>query len=288
MKKHQITIRFMLCLLFASSITLSFVSCQQKQFFTDSPEIQSAKKGNEAYLKGDWKTFKDIFSDTARIFVNTIDKDKAFSIDEYIQSLQDELKNIQEYKQTNQIYSMVIDDKKEKWVEMWFLWEAKSKDGQQIKTPVHIAARYVDGKCVEQYNYFDAKTTSLNSSNDVEQIKATIKNMVMDFNDPNPEKFFNYLDDNTVTIPVGRPVRTGKADVMEFHRDFRKNYMTHITIDNIENVNVSGDLGVVQCASTEVVTNKSTGDKKTYNEKTLMVLQKNSIGEWKLRNVIWN
>ena len=55
---------------------LFVIACQEKhpvRFTTSSAEIDSYKKGIDAYEKADWATWSGMFADTAKIYHNTWD-----------------------------------------------------------------------------------------------------------------------------------------------------------------------------------------------------------------------
>ena len=66
--------------------TICFVACQQpkKQYFEASPEIDSVKKSLTAFQNQDWVTFRSIYADSAKIAVNTSDKEKFINDDQHI------------------------------------------------------------------------------------------------------------------------------------------------------------------------------------------------------------
>ena len=52
-------------------------------------------------------------------------------------------------------FEMVINDKGEKWVYYWAVWEGVSIDGKKLKIPLHMASNYKDGKVVAEYGCWD-------------------------------------------------------------------------------------------------------------------------------------
>ena len=46
------------------------------------------------------------------------------------------------------VYVMIITDKGEKWVLMWFNWSAQTKNGTEVSTPVHEGLWFVGDKVV--------------------------------------------------------------------------------------------------------------------------------------------
>ena len=66
-------------------ITICFVLCQQpkKQYFKASPKIDSVKKSLTAFIKQDFITFSSIYADSAKIAVNSSDKQKFINNDQH-------------------------------------------------------------------------------------------------------------------------------------------------------------------------------------------------------------
>ena len=138
-------------------ITICFVACQQlkKQYFEASPEIDSVKKSLTAFLKQDWITFRSIYSESAKIAVNTSDKEKFINNDQHIESEKEAFITFTDSKIQDVDYKMIITDKGEKWVLMWYNAIAKTKGGVEVKFPAHESFRFVEGKIVFQNNYYD-------------------------------------------------------------------------------------------------------------------------------------
>jgi ketosteroid isomerase-like protein len=51
---------------------------------------------------------------------------------------------------------MVVTDKKETWVNFWGLWKGTLKSsGKVYQVPFHTTARFIEGKIVEEYGYWN-------------------------------------------------------------------------------------------------------------------------------------
>jgi len=126
-------------------------SCQQKkQYFTSGPEIDMAKKGNEAYVKGDWETLRSLYADTAKILVNKWFGEE-MSIDQFLMMQKMEVAELASYSiGDDAIYEMVVQDNGDHWVHVWLNWSAKLKNGKEVHTPVHLALQVENGKVVFQ------------------------------------------------------------------------------------------------------------------------------------------
>lgn len=153
----------MICLL----LTVGISSCQQKQVFSESTEIDLIKSANQAYLKGDWEAFRALYADTARILINTWND--RLTPDEVTEQFRSGLADIAEYKISDEISQMVITDKGEHQVSQWFEWTGKHKNGKEIRTVVYLFCQVENNKIVFSgliYNtlpfYLAAQPDSLN------------------------------------------------------------------------------------------------------------------------------
>jgi hypothetical protein len=137
--------------------SICFVACQQpkKHYFEASPEVDSVKKSLTAFLNQDWVTFRSLYSDSAKIAINTSDKEKFINNDQHLESEKEAFTTFTDIKFQDVDYKMVITDKGEKWVLMWYNAIAKTKGGVDVKFPAHETFRFVEGKIVFQHNYYD-------------------------------------------------------------------------------------------------------------------------------------
>lgn len=158
-----------------------FTSCNQqdKRYTQQSPEIDSFKKVIEAYQGEDWETLRSHYADTAKITNNTT-KEFAHTIDEEIAENKEDAKLFTsvKYDPEKAEYEMVVTDKGETWVNFWGDWEGTLKDNNKVYViPVHITARFVDGKIVREAGYWDISKLVL----DLQAIAAA-KNMSVEEN----------------------------------------------------------------------------------------------------------
>lgn len=144
-------------LLFLSLTVLCITACQQSknQYFESSPEIDIVKQAVKAYLNKDWDAYSSIYSDTAKIAANAWSPDKFITLDQHIENEKAGVENFTDIKISDDaVYKMIITDKGEKWVLIWFNWSAKTKNGKEISTPVHEGLRFVGDKVVFHFaNY---------------------------------------------------------------------------------------------------------------------------------------
>jgi hypothetical protein len=134
-----------------------FIACQQpeKQYFESSPEIDNVKKSIQAFLNQDWAAFRSIYADSAKVAANTSDEGKYLNNDQHIEEEKALFLNFTDMKIEDAVYSMIITDKGEKWVLLWFDFSAKTKGGVEVNVTGHEKFLFVDGKVVFQKNFYD-------------------------------------------------------------------------------------------------------------------------------------
>ena len=80
-------------LLFALVAGLFIASCQvpvEKQYFSESSDIDLGKKLLKAYLAQDWDAYPELYADTARIWRNkNWTKDEGFTVQQYVEDLKE-------------------------------------------------------------------------------------------------------------------------------------------------------------------------------------------------------
>ena len=157
---NQILTTMKTSLLFVLGAGLIIASCQapaEKQYFTESPEIDLGKKLVDAYLAGNWDSYPEIYADTARIWrnVNWTTKE-GFTVQQYIEDLKSALEPISSYEMEPQIWESIINDDGEHWVHFWTVWighnDATNKDYEIV---VHVVMQVVDNKIVAQGDIFN-------------------------------------------------------------------------------------------------------------------------------------
>ena len=159
-------------LLFLIILAGVITSCQKKQLFSASPEIDIIKKGNEAYVKGDWTTLRSLYADTAHIWVNSwfgpeLTPDKFIEIEKAGAADFTDVK----LSTDNAIYEMVVTDDGDHWVHYWAGWSGKAaKTGKEAKSAVHIAAQVEHGKVVNFLVVIDSLPAFLASQPDSTQV----------------------------------------------------------------------------------------------------------------------
>ena len=135
-----------------------FTACQppKKQYFESSPEIDIVKKAVKSYLSRDWDAFRTMYADTAKIARNAWTPDKFISVDKQMADEKAGAENLTDIKISDDIvYSMIVTDKGEKWVLIWFNWSGKTKSGVEISTPAHEGFRFVGDKVVFHFGTYN-------------------------------------------------------------------------------------------------------------------------------------
>ncbi|WP_298535506.1 hypothetical protein [uncultured Algibacter sp.] len=143
--------------LFAFTAIL-FVACKeppQQRYFSESTETEILKSGIEAYETANWDKWKSHFSDTAKIFVNSV---KHTTVDKRAKALEAMAGAMSSYgfNHDKEYIEMVLDKENETWVYYWATHNNTfAKSNKKLSIPVHLAVQFVDGKIVEEHIYFN-------------------------------------------------------------------------------------------------------------------------------------
>jgi alpha-galactosidase len=148
-------------LFFPAVAILLFVACntgQTVRYTRSSPEIDAFKSAVEHYLDQNWDAYRLHYVDTAK-FRNNVTKDKQISLDAAIEKWQEEHEMFASihYVASEDFLEMVVTDEDETWVNFWGLWSAVLKaNGQKFEIPVHVTARFENGKIIEEHGFWDS------------------------------------------------------------------------------------------------------------------------------------
>jgi hypothetical protein len=142
-------------LLLLGFATILFVACNQEVRYTQqSPEIDTYKKVTDDYKKMNWETTATHYADTAKICNNVI-KEKGITVAESIAKNKEDA-NLFTWVVEKEEYEMVVTDEGETWVNAWALWKGTLKSsGKVYEIPFHNTVRFIDGKIVEEYGYWN-------------------------------------------------------------------------------------------------------------------------------------
>ena len=137
-------------------LLLSITSCQQQRYSQASPEIETVKQVLQNYDYQEWDKLVTHYADSAQIFHNSremiLTRD---DLPEYFQK-NDVSFSTRAFEDENREYEMVVDDQGQKWVNFWGLWKGNLvANNKEIVIPVHITAKFVDGKIVKEYGYWN-------------------------------------------------------------------------------------------------------------------------------------
>jgi ketosteroid isomerase-like protein len=139
------------------TMVLLLSSCNQKQRYTqNSPEIETIKAAISDYEAGNWEAFSKHFADTVKIYTNS--EKNHLSIEQAISNEKQNLVPFSSYKikTSPSEFEMVVTDKGDTWVNFWGVWQGVLiVNNQQIDVPMHMTFQFIDGKIVEEHDYFD-------------------------------------------------------------------------------------------------------------------------------------
>lgn len=125
------------------------------RYTQDSEEINTFKAAISDYEKGDWESLKSHYADTAQIFHNSPDGQDLNSI---INTQKESLSGLSNYgfNHDDEDFEMVLTDDDHTWVNYWGEWKGTiSGSNKEVIIPVHLTARFEDGKIVREYGYWD-------------------------------------------------------------------------------------------------------------------------------------
>lgn len=146
--------KIMLIVLVISSI----LACKNEVRYTqNSPEIEIYKKVIKDYEMENWESMATLYSDTAKILNNVTEKNAQTLAQLVAQNKQDAaLFSSWKYVPEESEYEMVVTDKGETWVNFWGLWQGRLLANDLLyEIPVHITARFMEGKIVKEHGYWD-------------------------------------------------------------------------------------------------------------------------------------
>lgn len=143
-------------------ITAIVVSCnegkkeeKEVRYTQDSEEINTMKAAIKDYEDGNWESLAKHYADTAKIYNNS---NQAISIRENIEEFKVNLAGMSSYEfpDDDEEFEMVVTDDNETWVNYWGDWQGTiAENNKEVEIPLHLTARFVDGKIVAQHVYFD-------------------------------------------------------------------------------------------------------------------------------------
>lgn len=129
---------------------------KDESYTTSSQLIDLTKQNIEAYENKDWEGWKSQYASDSQIFHNNWEE--SITPEQFLEGHADFLKNFSSYEFVDDpvFYEQVIDDKGQKWVYFWGVWQGTmASSGESLRIPVHLALLYKDNKVVEEYGFYD-------------------------------------------------------------------------------------------------------------------------------------
>ncbi len=141
-------------------VVVTAIGCEEKKeekvrYTQNSDEINTLKTLIRDYEKSDWDAFGKHYADTAKIYHNS---DTPKSFEEITEGHKASLAALSTYEfdDEDDEFEMVLTDDDNTWVNYWGSWKGTLSEGnKEILVPVHLTARFVDGKIVEEHAYWD-------------------------------------------------------------------------------------------------------------------------------------
>jgi len=132
-----------------------FISCNQGpvRYTQDSPEIDTVKQLLANYDSKSYDT--SMYADTSKTRYNS---SSLMSPSETMDFHKENDPNYSSrgFAEKGQEYEMVVTDDGETWVNCWLQWQGTiAANGQELKIPVHLTYRFVEGKIVREFGYWD-------------------------------------------------------------------------------------------------------------------------------------
>jgi hypothetical protein len=151
----------MKALLFIYGAELIIASCQapiEKQYFSESADIDLGRKVMEAYLSADWDAYPKFYADTARIWRNkNWTNDDGLTVQQYVEDLKGGLKKMSSYSFESQIWLSIITDTDKHWVYFWGVWTAHNEaTNKDYDIPLNLVMQIVDNRIVQQLEFFNS------------------------------------------------------------------------------------------------------------------------------------
>lgn len=135
-----------------------FTACEQKNeaYTQNSPEIETVRSMINSYNDKDWNTHASHYSDTSKTFYNTPNPILSKDVSGYHKA-NDANYSSRAFDEEGQTYEMVTTDEGEIWVNFWGTWRGTlAGNGKEYTAAIHTTTRFINGKIVEEYGYWDS------------------------------------------------------------------------------------------------------------------------------------
>ena len=143
-------------LLLITLAVVLFTACKQQEtrYTQTSPEIETFKTLINDYNTKNWESLVSHYADTSKTNFNKSTMTSK-DIPEYHKQ-NDVNYSERGFVKEGQEFEMVVDDDGKTWVNFWGTWKTTlAANGKEFTIPVHLTARFIDGKIVEDYGYWD-------------------------------------------------------------------------------------------------------------------------------------
>ncbi|WP_163514626.1 nuclear transport factor 2 family protein [Gelidibacter japonicus] len=140
-----------------------FTACNEQatRYTQNSPEIETVKTAINNYNNKMYDA--SIYADTSKTYFNTRDGFMSPSETMAYHKANDANYSSRGFRNEDQEYEMVVTDDGETWVNCWLDWEAiMAGNGEEVKMPIHLTYRFVEGKIVREYGYWDPTAVVMN------------------------------------------------------------------------------------------------------------------------------
>lgn len=143
-------------LLLAGLALSVIIGCKDQRYTQNSPEIDTVKAIIQSYNDSNWEGITKHYSDTASIYFNTTTAAiKPSGIADF-HSQNDGNFSKRGFTNESLEFEMVKTDENNTWVNFWGTWKATFKaNNSQLEIPVHLTAKFIDGKIVEEHGLWD-------------------------------------------------------------------------------------------------------------------------------------
>ncbi len=123
---------------------------------------------------------------------------------------------------------------------------------------------------------------------DVAAIKEVLNQYAPACNAMDVDRYISLWDDNGIQMPPGAPENIGKEKIREGTKIGFEMFNWDMSIDELMEIEVDGDLGFTRCLYTVTLTPKAGGDAIYVDGKALTILKRQADGSWKVYRDCFN
>lgn len=136
------------------------VSCndgkkEEVRYTQDSKEINTLKAAIKDYEDANWESYSSHYADTAKIYHNS---KESLSSKQQVDIHKENTSPLSAYGfvDDDDEFEMVLTDDNNTWVNYWGTWKGTiAENSKEVTIPIHLTARFVNGKIVEEHGYWD-------------------------------------------------------------------------------------------------------------------------------------